>query len=388
MIEFGIDHLLKQNITWKNKRIALLTNQAATTNNGIPTRLTLLENGFQIQLLFSPEHGLESNGADGQFIPDGIDRLTGLPIISLYGNKLEPNSNDLKEIDIVLFDIPDIGARFYTYLWSLTYLMESCAKYGKKLILLDRPNPISGNLKLAEGPTLQESSASFIGRWAIPIRHSCTLGELAIFFNQRLNLGVDLTIITCIHWNRQSFQPDWGSEFMPTSPAIQHFESMLLYPGLCLLEATNISEGRGTEKAFRIAGAPWMKGKIVANLFNQIGLEDVKAFPITFIPITGKYQGELCEGIEFNIQDRNYFQSVSNGLLLINLIKSLYPTHFKWTNYPTEVNPSGKNHLNKLLGIPNGDSIFNLPLQQFLATIIKLTNTKDWQEEITPYLLY
>jgi uncharacterized protein YbbC (DUF1343 family) len=203
-----------------------------------------------------------------------------------------------------------------------------------------------------------------------------------------LNIGVDLEIIPCKNWNRLEFQPNWGTEFVPTSPAIQHFDSMLLYPGLCLLEATNISEGRGTEMAFRIAGAPWMNGKIVANLFNQIGLEDVKAKPISFKPSEGKYKDELCEGIEFIIQESNYFQPVSNGLLLINLIKSIYPKQFKWANYSTAVNPKGEYHLDKLLGIPNSISLFNLPLQQFLSTIIKVTNTHNWQDEIGDYLLY
>ncbi len=388
MIEFGIDQLLKQPNSWKKLRIALLTNRAATTNIGIPTRIALQQNGFNLTLLFSPEHGLEANAADGLSVPDGIDALTGLPIISLYGKKLAPTADDLKEIDLVIFDIPDIGARFYTYLWTMSYLLEACAKYGKKLILLDRPNPISGNLKLSEGPILQDSCASFIGRWAIPIRHSCTLGELAKYFKSKMGIEVDLEIIACSNWERNEFQPDWGTSFQATSPAIQHFESMLLYPGLCLIEATNISEGRGTNLAFRVVGAPWMNGKIVANLFNQIGLEDVKAIPISFMPSEGKYQNQQCEGIELIIKDRNYFQSVSNGLLLINLIKSLYQHHFKWANYPTEVNPTGTNHLDKLLGIPNSESLFSLPLHQLLATIIKITSTQEWQDEIGDYLLY
>lgn len=388
MLEYGIDHLLKLNPSWKHKRLALLTNEAATSFSGIPSRKILIENGFQIKLLFSPEHGLDARGADGQLMPDTVDSITGLKVISLYGQKLAPDETDLNEIDIVLFDIPDIGARFYTYLWTLTHLMEACARLGTKLIILDRPNPISGKLALAEGPILDESVSSFIGRWPIPIRHSCTLGELATYFNSKRKLGVDLEIIHCTNWDRETFQPDWGSAFVPTSPAIQHFESMILYPGLCLLEATNISEGRGTDLAFKIAGAPWINGKIIANLFNQLGLEDIKAKPILFKPTTGKYQGEQCEGIEFAVQDLSYFQSVSNGLLLINLIKSMYPKHFKWSNYPTEVNTSGKNHLDKLLGINNSESLFNLPLQQFLSAIIKLTNSNDWKKEIEPYLLY
>lgn len=388
MLEYGIDHLIKLNPNWKNKQLALLTNEAATTFSGIPSRKFLLDNGFHLKLLFSPEHGLDTKGADGKLMPDTVDQLTGLKVISLYGQKLAPDENDLSEIDIVLFDIPDIGTRFYTYLWTLTYLMEACARFGKQLIVLDRPNPISGKLALVEGPVIEESVSSFIGRWPIPIRHSSTLGELAKYFNSKRNLSVNLEIIPCINWDRETFQPDWGTAFVPTSPAIQHFDSMVLYPGLCLLEATNISEGRGTDMAFRIAGAPWMSGRIIANLFNQLGLEDIKAKPIVFKPTTGKYQGELCEGIEFAVQDLSYFQSVSNGLLLINLIKSMYPKHFKWSKYPTEVNPLGNDHLDKLLGINNSESLFNLPLHQFLSAITKLTNARDWKKEIEDYLLY
>lgn len=388
MLEYGIDHLIKLNPNWKNQRLALLTNAAATTFSGIPSRKILLYNGFQLKLLFSPEHGLDTKGADGKLMPDTVDQLTGLKVISLYGAKLAPDENDLRDIDIVLFDVPDIGARFYTYLWTLTHLMEACAKLNKLLIVLDRPNPISGNLALAEGPVIEASVSSFIGRWPIPIRHSCTFGELAKYFNSKKNLGVNLEIILCKNWDRESFQPDWGTVFVPTSPAIQHFDSMILYSGLCLLEATNISEGRGTDMAFRIAGAPWINGKVIANLFNQLGLEDIKAKPIIFKPKAGKYQGELCEGIEFSVKNLAYFQSVSNGLLLINLIKSMYPKHFKWSKYPTEVNPSGNNHLDKLLGLNNSESLFNLPLQQFLSTITKLTNANDWKKEIEDYLLY
>ncbi len=388
MIEFGIDQLLVSNPVWKSERLALLTNEAATTNHGIPSRKALLDKGFQLNLLFSPEHGLDVKGADGKSMPDGADPLTGLPIISLYGHKLSPSEQDLSTIDRVLFDIPDIGARFYTYLWSLTYLMETCAQYGKKLVILDRPNPISGNLDLSEGPVLEEACASFIGRWPIPIRHSCSLGELAKYFVDQRNIQIDLEIIACKNWARNSFQPEWGTNFIGTSPAIQHFDSMILYPGLCLLEATNISEGRGTDRAFRIAGAPWINGKVIANLFNQLGLEDIKAKPIVFQPTEGKYKGQICEGIEFVIQDLNYFQSVSNGLLLINLIKSMYPKEFKWANYPTEVNPTGSNHLDKLIGLKNSEELFNLPLQQFLSRIIKITNHSEWKNEIEPFLVY
>lgn len=390
MIKFGIDILLRISPIWKNKRIGLVTNQAALTNNHLPSREALLKNNFTISKLFSPEHGLDILGADGHEIKDGIDGLTSLPIISLYSNKLAPSKEDLEDIDIILFDIPDIGSRFYTYLWTMTYVMEACAKNKKKLIILDRPNPISGNLDLSEGPFLNEAQSSFIGRWSIPIRHCCTLGELALYFNAVKKIQCDLEIITCGDWDRNSFQSDWGIPFVPTSPAIQIFEAMLLYPGLCLLEATNISEGRGTDHSFSLAGAPWLKGESIAGILNDMGFDEVIATPTIFKPddINGKYYKQNCGGLRLRIREPRFFQPVYFGLLLIRLIKQLYPNDFEWKPYPTLVNPPGKNHLDKLLGFENSENLFDLPLPKFIREITLLTQSRTWKQEIGNYLLY
>jgi uncharacterized protein YbbC (DUF1343 family) len=388
MVQFGIDQLLKQMPLWKNHRIGFVTNQAATTNDLIPSRKALIDHGFNITTLFSPEHGLMVDGADGKPMPDSIDQLTGLKIISLYGKKLAPTASDLSEVDILLFDIPDIGCRYYTYLWTLTYLMESCAFHQIPLVVLDRPNPISGNMLLAEGPMLESTEASFIGRWNIPVRHSCTLGELSKYFNAVRSIGCVLEIITCKEWNRSDFQPHWGIPFVATSPAIQNFESMLLYPGLCLLEATNISEGRGTHLAFQVAGAPWIESKTATALLNQMSLDEIVAIPKTFEPFEGKYMDQLCNGMQFNIQQRDFFQSVSYGLLLVRMLKELYPKDFKWNSYPTSVNKDGLHHLSKLLGITDAEKIFELPLQKFIAQSAKITSINHWKDAVMPYLLY
>ena len=387
-VRFGIDHILVNPPLWKKDRIGLVTNHAATTQALTPSRQALLQQQFNIQKLFSPEHGLDVSGADGHEMKDGTDALTGLPIISLYSTKLAPSKIDLADIDIVLFDIPDVGSRFYTYLWTLTYTMEACAQFQKKLIILDRPNPVSGNLDLAEGPILDESQASFIGRWPLPIRHSCTLGELALYFNSTRNIQCDLEVIKCEDWERNSFQPDWGIRFVPTSPAIQSFESMLLYPGLCLLEATNISEGRGTDMAFRIAGAPWIKGDAIAGILNDMGLDEVSITPTGFTPTESKYANQLCSGLQLEVRQPEFFQPVSYGLILIRLIKQMYPKLFEWRPYPTLVNPTGKQHLDKLLGITDSEKIFELPLPKFITEITRLTQCKNWKREIGPYLLY
>ena len=388
MIRFGIDSLLQYPPSWKKDRIGLVTNHAAITYDLTPSRQALLHQQFNIQKLFSPEHGLDVLGADGIEMKDGTDALTGLPIISLYSNKLAPSKEDLDDIDSILFDIPDIGSRFYTYLWTMTYVMEACARFEKKLIIPDRPNPISGNLTLAEGPILDKSQASFIGRWPIPIRHSCTLGELALYFNSTCNIRCNLEVINCEGWERNSFQPDWGIRFVPTSPAIQSFESMLLYPGLCLLEATNISEGRGTDDAFCVAGAPWLNGAAIARILNDMGLDEVGVTPISFKPTESKYKDQLCNGVRFEIKEQTFFQPVSYGLILIRLIKQMYPQSFEWRPYPTLVNPTGQNHLDKLLGIPNSEELFELPLPKFIAEITRLTQCKEWEKDIESYLLY
>ena len=385
---FGVDTLLQNPPHWKHEAIGLLTNHAATTYDGIPAREALQRHGFGIELLFSPEHGLDVQGADGAKMLDGKDRLTGLPVKSLYNQSFAPDWKDLRSVDRILFDVPDVGARFYTYLWSLSYLLEACAAAGKPLIVLDRPNPISGKMELAEGPILQTSVASFIGRWPIPIRHSCTLGELALYFNAKMAIGADLQVIPCSGWDRTDFQPDWGSPFVATSPAIQHFEAMLLYPGLCFLEATNISEGRGTDFPFQQFGAPWMDGAAVAKTLYQLSVDEVAYEPVTFIPDSGKLAGKTCHGIRCTLNDPFHFQPVYWGLLLLKVIKDLYPHQFSWNPYPTLANPSGAFHLDKLLGMEQSEQILQQPMPEFLQNISQITRVNDWHNEVSKYLLY
>ena len=388
MICFGVDEIIHQNPAWKTKALGLVTSDAATTNTGILSRTALLQAGFNIVLLFSPEHGISAKAPDGEAQQNGIDEITGLPIISLYGNKSMPTAQDLENIDIVLFDIPDIGARFYTYLWTLTYVLEACAINNKALIVLDRPNPISGNFDAAEGPFLEDTTSSFIGRWNIPVKHSCSLGELAIYFNGTKNIGANLTVIPVKNWDRDSFVSAWGTDFVPTSPAIQNPNSMLLYPGLCLLEATNISEGRGSQYSFETAAAPWLQTNEIIGFINQSFGDEIKASSISITPISGKYAQTLCKGIHFEVIDPEYFKPVFFGLLVVYMIRAKHPQHFMWAPYKTAVNPSGEDHLSKLLGIQNAQQLFDLPLPQFIANCTKLTHCPGWQEQMEPYLLY
>ena len=388
MICFGVDEIILQNPAWKTKALGLVTSDAATTNTGILSRTALLNAGFNIVLLFSPEHGISAKAPDGEAQQNGIDEITGLPIISLYGNKCMPTAQDVENIDLLLFDIPDIGARFYTYLWTLTYVLEACAINKKKCIVLDRPNPVSGNFDAAEGPFLEEGSSSFIGRWNIPIKHSCTLGELALYFNNKKNIDASLTVVTVKNWDRDDLATDWGINFVATSPAIQNPNSMLLYPGLCLLEATNISEGRGSQYSFETAAAPWLQTNEIVSFINQSFGDEIKANTISFTPTSGKYANTLCKGIHFEVIDPAYCKPMFFGLLLLYIIRAKHPQQFMWETYKTAVNPSGENHLDKLLGVHHAEQLFDLPLPQFVATCTKITHTPNWQEQMSPYLLY
>jgi uncharacterized protein YbbC (DUF1343 family) len=386
---FGLDYLLLQKNKFRGSRLALVTNNAASTSDGEPGRVALLKAGFTITKLFSPEHGLTAEGEDGVYQSNGIDSLTQLPIISLYGEHLIPTAEDLAAIDMVLFDIPDVGCRFYTYLWTMTYVMEACAMHNKPLIILDRPNPISADIDKAEGPMLDEKNcSSFIGRWDIPVRHSCTLGELATFFAATRIKDLNLDVIKVQNWNRKQTASEAGWNLLPTSPAIQDAETALLYPGMGLLEGINVNEGRGTGWPFKIAGAPWIDAQQLNTVFNNLQLPGIRSTAISYNPKWGMYAGEVCQGLQFSVTDSHSFSPVETGLKLLSLIISSYPENCIERLYKTVANPSGAGHLDKLTGvcksfekIKNGESIS--------ATL----RPKDpiaigWKEIIQPYLLY
>lgn len=383
-VSFGIDNFLQQADTFKSFRFALVTNNAATTSKGQPGRKALLNAGFNIVKLFSPEHGLTAKGEDGAYQNNIIDTLTNLPVVSLYGEHLMPAENDLAGVDAVLYDIPDAGCRFYTYLWTMSYVMEACSKFNKTLIILDRPNPASGNMDLAEGPMLDEKNcSSFIGRWNIPLRHSCTPGELAKYFAATRIENLSLQIIKVKNWERTQVTKEVEWFFTPPSPAITDIETVLLYPGMGLLEGINVNEGRGTEIPFKIFGAPWINSLQLHNLFQALQLPGINSQPVSYIPTTGMYSNETCNGLQFTVTDVSAFFPVRTGLHLLHLITSMHLDSCKERLYTTRANPSGKNHLDKLTGV--FQSFEKIKRGQLLLTD---AIRSKWQESIRPYLLY
>jgi uncharacterized protein YbbC (DUF1343 family) len=386
-LQFGIDIVLKNEPNWKMDRIAMLTNDAAITKTGINSRLALKNAGFNLIKIFSPEHGIKTIGEDGAYMQDGLDEITGLQVISLYGEKYMPTADDMKDIDILLFDIPDAGTRFYTYLWSMTYWIETAAKLNKKVIILDRPNPLGGNQSLIEGPMLDDTISSFIGRLNIPVKHQCTLGELALYFNATQFWNANISVIACEGWKREHLFYDWIMKWVNPSPALQNFEAALLYPGLCFFEATNVSVGRGTNYSFEWIGAAWMNIPAMMLVGKNILKEDLKIEDLS-LPITIDGNTKETKGIRIKIIEPKFYSAVINGLILLKLVKDIHPKEFKWMPYKTNANPTGENHLSLLLGIPNAEAIFDLPLQQWLQKMSVMIKVDRWKKEIETYLLY
>ena len=380
---FGIDYLLLQKNKFQGYRLALATNNAATTSSGESSRVALLKADFAIAKLFSPEHGLTAQGEDGAYQNNSTDSLTQLPIISLYSEHLMPTAEDMVDIDMVLFDIPDVGCRFYTYLWTMTYVMEACALHNKPLVILDRPNPIGGDIDRAEGPMLDEKNcSSFIGRWDIPVRHSCTLGELAIYFSATRNIDIDLKVIPLKNWERNQLPSENNWRFNPTSPAISTIETALCYPGSGLFEGINVNEGRGSNKPFTIFGAPWINASLLLKKITTLNLPGVQFSEIQYAPSGSLYAGEICFGLSLLITNENTFLPVQTGITIIQNLFSLFPDQCRERLYKTVANPSGEKHLDKLLGIEN--SFLTLKEGNKISTDLK----NDWKEKITPFLVY
>jgi len=371
------------------RRVGLVTSDASPSAlralGRPPARSALLDAGVPLTRLFTPEHGLSGRASDGTAVEDGRDQVTGLPVTSLYGPRLTPSVELLGEVDLILFDLQDVGARFYTYLWTLSHLMESCAEAGIPIWVLDRPNPLGGLPEWVEGPLPDPGAPpTFLGRWPVPIRHSLTLGEMAGLLREEMGLAVELRVVTVEGWERASQWPATGLAFHPPSPGIPTFESALLYPGLAFLEATNAREGRGTEMSFRWFGAPWMASVEAAAAVNEAGFPGVLAHPWDM-----GQEGDACPGVRLEVTDPGTLRPVALGLRLLSLLGTLWPDRFRWSSYPTAANPGGRDHLLRLTGSAETVRLLEeSPREVTAARVAELTRAPGWWERATPHLLY
>jgi uncharacterized protein YbbC (DUF1343 family) len=325
----GLDKLLLENYPeLKRKKIGLIINHTSVDKNLRLSLDILLNRGFTIKAIFAPEHGFRGNAAAGEKVAHQVDKKTGIPVYSLYGDSRSPSSESIKDIDAFVFDIQDIGVRYYTYIYTMAYSIETAAKHGLDFYVLDRPNPISG--AVIEGNIIEDKFHSFVGKYGLPIRHGMTVGELASYFNQEYNMGCRLTVIKMEGWERDKWFDELGLQWVMPSPNATGIEMATLYPGTCLFEGTNVSEGRGTTRPFEIIGAPWIDAEEWYGKLQEYNLDGVIFRPTHFVPTTSKYAGQLCEGIQLHIVDRKRLKPLHVALAMIEVLKLLYPSEFKW----------------------------------------------------------
>ena len=356
MVCLGCENFLENHLDLvKGKRVGLITNPT-----GVDSKLQSLIDLFyenpaiDLVALYGPEHGVRGNAQAGEYVPFYMDEEYNLPVFSLYGQSMKPDPGMLRDIDeymrtfdtveegkfpkksmidsvdVLVFDIQDVGTRIYTYVATMAYCMQTCAEHDLEFVVLDRPNPING--KDIEGPILEYPEfSSFVGLYPIPVRHGMTTGELAQLFNKRfLRKRANLKVIPMRDWRRELWFDQTSLLWIAPSPNMPTLQTATVYPGQVFLEGTNISEGRGTVKPFELLGAPWIDGHILTKKINHINLPGVTFSEAWFTPTFSKYNGELCGGTQIHVLDRDIFRPFESSLHIIKTIRDMYPDQFKF----------------------------------------------------------
>lgn len=328
----GLDRLLKDPARYLGSQsVALVTNHTGMTRSLEPALDAFHESpGIKLVAAFGPEHGARGDVQDALGVESHVDGYTGVPVHSLYGDHVKPTPEALDGVDAMVFDIQDCGARFYTYVSTLTYCMEAAAENGVSMLVLDRPNPVNG--LAVEGNILEPGYASFIGLHPVPIRHSLTMGELALFINR--GVGCDLTVVEITGWRRGMWYDETGLPWVQPSPNLPTLDTATVYPGTCFFEGVNSSEGRGTTRPFEYLGAPWIDGRGWAAALNALRLPGVGFRACYFTPAYWRYKDERCGGVQVHVTDHDSFKPVETGLHMLRTLMDLQPDGFAF-NEPT-----------------------------------------------------
>jgi uncharacterized protein YbbC (DUF1343 family) len=329
----GLDRVASYKDVFEGRRLGIITNHTAYDSKGrFIVDVFKGMAGVKVTALFSPEHGLWGTAPDAEKIDNQTHPVYNLPVYSLYGKTQKPTSDMLRDIDVLVFDIQDIGARFYTYIYTMSLAMEAAAENGKTFVVLDRPNPINGIS--VEGNILEPTQSSFVGLYPIPVRHGMTVGELVRMFNGQGWLAghvkAKLVVIPMKGWRRRMWYDQTSLRFIKTSPNMPDIETAAIYPGLCLLEGTNVSEGRGTAMPFRQFGAPWIDSKLLAKQLNALNVPEMRFDPVSFTPTSSKYKGLECHGVRILVSDRDRLEPYFSGIKIVNEICRIYPDQFEW----------------------------------------------------------
>ena len=340
-VQTGLDVLINEKLEIiKGQKVGLVTNHTGVDRSGKPNYEILMQlSDVDLKAIFAPEHGFFGNVSRGQKVDDL--KQDGLPVIySLYGKTDKPTPDMFEGLDVIIYDIQDIGARFYTYISTLGLVMEAAAEADIPVIVLDRPNPLNGIT--IEGPVLDINYKSFVGMYPIPIRYLLTIGELAkmIIGEKWIEHVPKLTVIEMAGWDRTMYYDDTGLSWISPSPNIPDLETAILYPGMCLFEGTNVSEGRGTNYPFQYIGAPWIDSSKIIKAIEGKHIPGVVFEPISFIPISipgkslkPKFENEKCYGIKIILIENKIYKSVDTAVQLLKIIQELYPEKFQWNDF-------------------------------------------------------
>jgi uncharacterized protein YbbC (DUF1343 family) len=381
----GIDVLEKNGFDLlRGARVGVVVNPASVNRNLEPTLDILLKNKVEVKAVFGPQHGIYAETQANMIEWDGfIDKRTGIPVYSLYGKVRKPQPEMLKEIDTLVFDLPDVGARYYTFIWTLGLCMQACVEQQKRIVILDRPNPING-VKV-EGPVIDPEFSSFVGMYPIAVRHGMTVGELALLFNDEFGIKCQLEVVKMEGWRRDMWFDDTRLPWVIPSPNMPTLDTATVYPGMCLLEGTNLSEGRGTTRPFEIFGAPWLDPYLLKEKLEREDFSGIFFRSLCFVPTFNKWKDELCRGIQIHVTDRAYFLPFEIALAIVKYSRELHPDSFRWSAPPYEYEEN-KLPFNIIAGTDRLRKMMNKELKDIC---------KSWQKELTEfkimrekYLLY
>jgi uncharacterized protein YbbC (DUF1343 family) len=331
----GLERLLERPDPVRGRRVGLVVNPSSITANlehastALPARREV-----KVVALFGPEHGIAADAQDLVEVGHSRDRETGLPVYSLYGQTRVPTPQMLAGVDAMVFDVQDVGSRYYTFVYTMLHVMEACAREGKRVVILDRPNPLGG--EIVDGNVLDPEYRSFVGLHPLAVRHGMTAGELALLFREELSLDVDLHVVPMKGWRRRMAYEDTGLPWVLPSPNIPTVDTAFVYPGGCLVEGTNLSEGRGTTRPFELVGAPWLDGPALARALDREGIPGAGFRAAAFTPTFQKHAGLLCHGVQVHVLDRGRFPAFLAYLLLVHHARRQDPARFAWRDPPYE----------------------------------------------------
>jgi len=388
IVRTGLERLLAGEFPeLRGPALGLILHPASVTRSLVRADRALLgDASFRLVALYGPQHGVRGEKQDNMIESAFFrDRDTKLPVYSLYGDVRKPKPEMLSGVEAILFDLQDVGVRVYTFVWTMLLAMEACREAGVRFVVLDRPNPIGG--QVIEGTLLDRAYASFVGLEPLPLRHGLTTGELARYANVEFGIGCELEVIPCDGWKRPMWLDTCELPYVMPSPNLPTLDSCAVYPGMVLLEGTNLSEGRGTTRPFELFGAPFLDSDELVQQLESRGLSGVRFRPCSFEPTFQKHAGQLCGGAQLHVIDRDQLRSVEVALTILRVVSDLAPEHFAWRSPPYEYEYE-KLPIDILWGGPGLREGIDAGAEPARILETAVTHISEFQDRVRPYLLY